>query len=133
MSPSSSLQSLNNQFCSCDNFSHFILHWTPRAVVAGVAGLYSLGFAYDIGLMAAIDRIAIRILRYFVGYIGVGAAMPTVQWYSAWAVRLSAALLAGIIYDLCERIIRYAIRHFFPVTPPSPIPIRMEERFNERI
>lgn len=82
---------------------HFAIKWTPRAIVAGVAGYYSLGIAYEKGIMAAIDRAAIYILRRTVGYAGIGALMPTFQWYSAWAVRVVAALSAGIVYDLAER------------------------------
>ena len=78
--------------------------WTPRILVAGVAGYYGLGVAYEVGIMAAIDRVAISILRDSVGYAGIGAAMPTFQWYSAWAVRSVAAAGAGLIYDLLERL-----------------------------
>lgn len=90
----------------------FALKWTPRTIVAGFAGYYSLGVAYEMGIMAAIDRIAIRILRHFMGYAGIGAFMPTFQWYSAWGVRVASALGAGILYDLTERIIRLAMTRF---------------------
>jgi hypothetical protein len=84
----------------------FALKWTPRAIVAGLAGYYCLGFAYEIGLMARIDALAIRILRSSLGYVGVGAFMPTFQWYSAWGVRIVAALGAGLLYDLSEKVVR---------------------------
>jgi hypothetical protein len=94
------------------DFLQFILKWTPRTIVAGFAGYYSLGVAYEMGVMAAIDRIAIRILRHFMGYAGIGAFMPTFQWYSAWSVRIVSALGAGLLYDLTERIIRLAMTCF---------------------
>lgn len=83
----------------------FILTWTPRVAVGVIAGYYSLGVAYDIGLMAMIDKVTIYVLKSTAGYIGVGAIMPTVQWYSAWAVRTIAALGGGLLYDIGERAI----------------------------
>lgn len=94
---------------SFHDFSHIALKWTPRLIIMGIAGYYSLGIAYNKGLMATIDRVAISILRHHVGYIGLGAAMPTFQWYSAWTVRTLAAIAAGILYDLIERIARNVI------------------------
>jgi hypothetical protein len=96
-----------------NNFLNFILKWTPRTIVAGLAGYYSLGLAYDQGLMASIDRIAIRILRHFMGYVGIGGFMPTFQWYSAWGLRMLAAIGAGLLYDLAERIICASYQIFF--------------------
>jgi hypothetical protein len=86
----------------------FALKWTPRAIVVGLAGYYSLGVAYETGIMATIDRWAIRILRPSMGYMGIAAFMPTFQWYSAWSVRIVTAIGAGFLYDLIERIIRAA-------------------------
>ncbi len=103
------------------------LHWTPRTCVAGAAGFYSLGLAYEKGVMAAIDRIAIQLLRHHVGYIGLGAIMPTFQWYSAWGVRLTAALMAGITYDIAERTILLSI-HYFNPNPQDTLPPLPERR-----
>lgn len=107
-------------FFSFGDLSRQVIHWTPRTCAAGAAGFYSLGIAYEKGLMAAIDRIAIQLLRYHVGYMGLGAIMPTFQWYSAWGVRLSAALLAGLAYDITERIVLYTIRNF--IDPSHSLP-----------
>ena len=85
----------------------FIFRWTPRAFVACIGGYYSLGVAYEYGIMASIDKIAIPIIKNHVGYIGLGAAMPTFQWYSAWAVRVSAAVTSSFLYDLTLRILNY--------------------------
>jgi len=92
-------------FSSPEDFKKFVMKWTPRVLVAGFVGYYSLGIAYDLGVMAAIDKVAIRILKNWVGYAGVGAAMPTVQWYTAWAVRVTSAGAAGILYDLGEKVV----------------------------
>jgi hypothetical protein len=104
----------------------FALKWTPRAIVAGLAGYYCLGVAYDTGLMAKIDRIAMRILRPSLGYMGMAAFMPTFQWYSAWAVRVTAALAAGLLYDLIEKV-SLAVYYTFTSDPNekplSPAPI----------
>lgn len=89
--------SLSNQV------SEFLIHWTPRAVTAAIGGYYGLGIAYELGIMAAIDAIAIQTLKHFVGYAGIGALMPTAQWYSAWGVRIAIGLIAGFAYDLAER------------------------------
>lgn len=91
-------------------FSNYLFHWTPRIVVATTAGYYSLGLAYAFGVMAQIDALAIPIIVGSVGYMGLGAAMPTFQWYSAWGVRITAFSLAAVIYDLSERIVLLAIR-----------------------
>lgn len=86
-----------------DSISDFLMRWTPRALVVAVGGYYGLGLAYELGLMALIDQVAIQILKQTVGYAGIGAAMPTVQWYSAWAARIVIGLGSGIIYDFAER------------------------------
>lgn len=102
----------------------FAVKWGPRAIVAGLAGYYCLGVAYESGLMAAIDRIAMRILRPSLGYMGMAAFMPTFQWYSAWGVRVVAAIGAGFLYDLIERIFNAIYQKFIsdpnevPLTPP---------------
>lgn len=102
--------------------SRFLLKWTPRVLVAALAGYYCLGVAYSWGVMAAIDRVAISALRSTVGYAGVGAAMPTFQWYSAWGVRSVVALGAGVLYDLTERIVLYIYHrihdYFYPPEQP---------------
>jgi hypothetical protein len=77
--------------------------WTPPLIVGGFAGYYSLGFAYEKGVMAEIDRIAIRILRHKVGYVGLGVVMPTFQWYTAWGVRVTAAAIAA---GVCTGVIK---------------------------
>ncbi|GAB4190078.1 MAG: hypothetical protein Tsb0015_11020 [Simkaniaceae bacterium] len=99
---------------SSDKIKNFVITWGPRAIFAVIAGYYSLGVAYDIGLMAAIDRVAIDVLKHYIGYAGLGAAMPTFQWYSAWAVRISAAAAGGLLYDVLERISLYVFHNCFP-------------------
>lgn len=74
--------------------SQMLCVWTPQLVIGAFAGYYSVGYAYDKGVMAVIDRVAIRILKPKVGYVGLGVVMPTVQWYAAWGVRVSAAAIA---------------------------------------
>ena len=86
----------------------WIVTWTPRLVVGASVGYYSLGVAYDLGVMAAVDKVAIYILKNTTGYLGVGAMMPTIQWYSAWAVRSVAALAGSLLYDLGEKIVLYS-------------------------
>lgn len=81
----------------------FLVKWTPRAIAVAIGGYYGLGIAYELGLMAAIDQIAIQVIKNLMGYAGVGAMMPTVQWYSAWAVRIVMGIAAGILYDLAEK------------------------------
>ena len=100
--------SCNPTLLDSTTWIQFAITWTPRAIVSGLAGYYCLGIAYGIGIMAKIDGVAIPILRSSVGYAGIGAFMPTFQWYSAWAVRIVASIAAGILYDLIERIVRAA-------------------------
>ena len=88
----------------------FTLKWPPRVCIAAVGGYYSLGVAYEYGIMAAIDKLAIRFLKHWVGSTGIGALMPTAQWYAAWGVRGIAALGAGKLYDLAERIVLAAVK-----------------------
>lgn len=111
-----------------DNCAYFTLKWTPRLLVAGLAGFYSLGVAYDLGLMAAIDQLAIRILKHQVGYVGLGAAMPTVQWYAAWGVRMTAAIGAGLLYDFIERIVKTILAYFRPPEPNQSLQIAPQTR-----
>lgn len=90
--------------------ARFFIKWTPRLIIVFLTGYYSLGIAYDTGVMAACDRVAISLLKDWFGYVGIGAMMPPFQWYSAWAFRCFAGLCAGIIYDLLERLIRRIVR-----------------------
>ncbi len=113
---------------SRNDFSDFAIKWTPRVIVTvaiGCCGYYSLGWAYQVGLMARIDQIAIRILLPQVGYIGLGAMMPTVQWYSAWSVRAVVVVSITFIYGQCEKVSIAAYRYFqsknAPIAAPDPI------------
>jgi hypothetical protein len=77
----------------------FVLKWGPRTIVVCFVGYYSLGLAYYWGVMALIDKVAISLLLPSVGYAGLGAIMPIVQWYAAWGVRIIAGIGAGFIYE----------------------------------
>ena len=83
-----------------------IAKWTPRAIAVAVGGYYGLGIAYDWGLMALVDRVAIEVIKHFAGYAGIGAFMPTVQWHAAWVVRVFIGVSAGVIYDLIETCVK---------------------------
>lgn len=83
----------------------FMMKWTPRAIAVAIGGYYGLGIAYDYGLMAVIDKIAIDVIKHFAGYAGVGALMPTVQWHAAWVVRVIIGLSFGFIYDRIEVLV----------------------------
>lgn len=104
-------------------FLEFMATWTPRTFVGALAGYYSLGIAYEKGVMAAIDRVAIRVLKNSVGYAGIGKFMPSVQWYAAWGVRITATLGATILYDLTERIV-YAVARFIFSKKQSNLPLK---------
>lgn len=96
----------------------FFVKWTPRAIAATVGGYYGLGIAYELGLMALIDQVAIQILKNIFGYAGIGALMPTVQWYTASGVQVIIALGSGLLYDLAEKCAKcvYAQMTQQPVT-----------------
>ena len=104
-------QGQNTEWTSKDA-ADFWLKWTPRALAIGFGAYYGLGVAYDLGLMAGIDRIAMDILKQSVGYVGIGALMPTIQWYTAVGVRIVMAAMAGMLYDLSERIATYVYRQW---------------------
>jgi len=84
--------------------SSFALKWTPRIIAVGIGGYYGLGLAYELGIMATIDKIAIVIFKSIVGRAGIGVFMPTFQWYSAVFIRGAAAICSGIIYEISNRI-----------------------------
>lgn len=109
-------------FFNFSNLANKAVKWGPQIIICGLAGYYSLGWAYKVGLMAAIDRIVIPILiDYFnVGYIALGALMPTIQWYSAWTVRITAALIADAIYELILLIFQKCLNCLFPGKPAIP-------------
>lgn len=87
----------------------FLITWAPRALAILVGGYYGLGLAYSCGLMAAIDKLAIAIIQQQVGYIGLGAIMPTFQWYAAWSARITFSALFALLYDTIERIAKYLL------------------------
>lgn len=89
-----------------EKVAEFVVKWTPRAIAVAIGGYYGLGIAYEMGLMALVDQVAIQVIKHFVGYAGVGALMPTAQWYSAWAARIAIGLVAGLLYDLTEKGIK---------------------------
>jgi hypothetical protein len=90
----------------------FVITWAPRAIAVAVGGYYGLGIAYDLGLMALIDQVAIEAIKHVLGYAGIGALMPTVQWYSAWAARILFGILAGVLYDLTEKVVKACWERF---------------------
>jgi len=92
---------------SSENIKTFLIKWTPRAIAVTLGGYYGLGVAYEMGLMALIDQLAIPIIKHFLGYAGVGALMPTVQWYSAWGARIAIGIATGVLYDLLEKSVVY--------------------------
>lgn len=106
----------------------FFWRWTPQVLFACCVGYWSVGIAYELGIMASLDKVAIYFLKQHVGTIGVGALMPQFQWYSAWAVRTVAAAGAMIFYNLSERALGYLYHgiqnRFFgsPTPPSSPTP-----------
>lgn len=96
-------------------FAFKAARFTPRLLIAGVTAYYILGYAYTEGWMAAIDKIAMKIMQHYkMGYSAIGALMPTIQWYAAWGVRITAGALAGLAYDLMERIIICSVPFFAP-------------------
>jgi hypothetical protein len=97
MTPISSPQSRTEQVAA------FIGKWGPRAIAVAVGGYYGLGIAYDLGFMALIDQVAIQVIKNVLGYAGIGALMPTLQWYSAWAARILCGVVVGVAYDLLEK------------------------------
>lgn len=91
-------------FTMISDTKNLLVKWTPRTIASLLGGYYGLGVAYDLGLMALIDQIAIRFIKHFFGYGGIGALMPTVQWYSAWGVRLVLGITSAISYDCLARM-----------------------------
>jgi hypothetical protein len=81
----------------------FVVKWAPRAIAVAIGGYYGLGIAYEMGLMALVDQVAIQVIKHFMGYAGIGALMPTVQWYSAWGARIVFGVVSGVLYDLIEK------------------------------
>ncbi len=92
--------------------TEFFMKWTPRAISVAIGGYYGLGIAYDFGLMALIDKIAIQVIKHFSGYAGIGALMPSVQWHAAWAVRVVIGISAGALYDIIERCMKVCYAKF---------------------
>ena len=52
-----------------------VVKWTPRVLAVAIGSYYGLGLAYELGLMALIDTIAIKIVKHYFGYGGIGALM----------------------------------------------------------
>lgn len=97
------------------------IKWTPRVIVIGLGAYYGLGIAYEIGLMASVDKLAIAILKQSVGYAGIGFFMPTIQWYAAVGVRVIIGGLGGLAYDLCERVVTHVYILFSSLVPRSDV------------
>lgn len=110
------IQKLQNHF-SAENVKQFVYTWGPRTIAAAIGGYYCLGIAYKIGLMAAIDKIAIPILVHSVGYAGLGAIMPLFQWYTAVGIRIVSAVLAAALYDLIKAVCKCAIERLSTLKP----------------
>ena len=99
---------------SSENALHFVVKWTPRALAVAIGGYYGLGIAYELGLMALIDRVALRAVKHFFGYTGIGALMPTVQWYAAWGARIAIGVGTGLLYDLAEKCVKWTCARLIP-------------------
>lgn len=99
-------------FLSFSNLGKWAVKIGPRVFVIGLVGYAALGYAYELGIMAEIDRIAIPIIKSQVGYMGLGAAMPVFQWYAAWAVRITAALSAEALFELALMVAKSVYNWF---------------------
>lgn len=119
-------------FSSEFNFLQFVQWSGPRILVAGVFARFSLGIAYEKDIMYKIDRAAIVILRHTVGRVGIGTVMPTFQWYAAWGVRISAAIIGGLIYDLVEKIVRY-IYNVLMISSNSPSADQEQQQTGQKL
>jgi|GEM_PF-4099523 len=119
------MEPVKNPFHSfeTDKVRHFLLTWTPRAIVVGFGAYYGLGIAYATGLMAAIDKIAIVILKNSVGYAGIGALMPTVQWYTNLGARIAIGAGAAVTYDLTFKTIHFTYTKILSPSLRQPIPM----------
>jgi len=114
----------NNCF-GLKNLTRKVFRITPRIIAAGLAGYYILGYAYVHGWMAQLDQLAMKIIpivsqkifNYHMGYVAIGALMPTIQWWEAWAVRVTAASATLACYDLLERVLIYSNKIFAPNGP----------------
>ena len=95
----------------------FGFHWTPRCCVAYYTGLHGLGYAYKNGIMCRIQFKAIEILYPRIGYAGLGAAMPRIDWYAACAVQSLCFIIGGILYDIVERVILFLFDLLFLQRP----------------
>ena len=102
-----------------DFFYNLVANWGFVTVGSFVGGLYGLGFCYKLGVMARIDQIAMPILINWFGYAGLGAIMPTFQWYSAAAVRFCCAAVAGAVCLLIQKIACYLWGVFLRNAPRS--------------
>jgi hypothetical protein len=91
----------------------------PPVILGTLSGYYSLGFAYEIGLMHQIDLLAIPLLRSLAGRMAIGALMPLVQWYSAYVVQIGTGLTVGFLYLALEWT---ACRIYFKIYPPKNPP-----------
>lgn len=103
-------QSSESNETSSFNFKNglsFTVRWGARTIFCCFVGYYSLGFAYYKGWMALIDQKAIEILLPSVGYAGLGAVMPNVQWYAARGVQILAAFAAGLVWEIIARVSQF--------------------------
>lgn len=96
------MAAISSQRSNGEEIVTFALKWTPRAIAVAIGGYYGLGMAYEFGLLALVDQLAIQAIKHLAGYAGVGALMPTVQWYSAWGLRIVLGLVTGLVYDFIE-------------------------------
>jgi len=116
----------NQSFFNGKNLIRKACQITPRIAVTALAGYYILGYAYVYGWMAMIDQFAIRFMRdQHMGYMAIGALMPTIQWYAAWGVRITAGTLAYLSCCLIQKIIAYTYSFFssFRKTKRVSLPI----------
>ena len=110
----------------------FATKWGPRLVVVTLGAYYGLGIAYELGIMAKIDQIAIRYIKSFFGggltaSLWVGLLMPGVQSYSAIGVRIAVGFSAGFCYDRLECVAQFAYRKLQRNSPhPLSLPITEE-------
>jgi hypothetical protein len=102
----------NKTLATSAKIRKWVVILTPRIVVITLGAYYGLGLAYYWGMMAAIDRVAIEAIRHFAGYAGIGAMMPTVQWYSSLAVRGIMATGAEFCYEIVEKLALKIIRAY---------------------
>ncbi len=101
----------------------YVVKLTPCMVVSYYIGFWGLGYAYKHHIMMKIQMYAINFIFPYVGYLGLGAAMPWIDWIASRFIFSVCFFMGGTICLCIEKVIYCVWTCIFSKKSPHNSPL----------